>query len=114
MVWEAVRQIPHGQVATYGQIASLTPAPIKINESAYKAFGARWVGGAMRSCPSDVPWHRVVNSKGKISIPGDNASKQRQILESEGVTFDTNGRIDLNKFQWKRKKPDDPQLRMQF
>lgn len=98
-VWEIVRQIPAGKVATYGQIAALIPAPEGTGGSGYRAWGARWVGGAMAACPPDVPWQRVINAQGKISLR-KGANQQRQLLEAEGVTFDDRDRIDLVKFGW--------------
>jgi methylated-DNA-protein-cysteine methyltransferase-like protein len=98
-VWEITRQIPAGKVATYGQIAALIPAPDGASESGYRAWGARWVGGAMAACPSDVPWQRVVNAQGKISLR-KGAEQQRQLLEAEGVVFDDRDRIDLVEFGW--------------
>jgi methylated-DNA-protein-cysteine methyltransferase-like protein len=100
-VWEVVRQIPAGQVATYGQIAAMIPAPGGMDAHDYLAFGARWVGSAMASCPSDVPWQRVINAQGKISLPpGAGYEHQRQLLEQEGIEFDQLGRIDLTRFRW--------------
>jgi methylated-DNA-protein-cysteine methyltransferase related protein len=78
---------------------------------AYQAFAPRWVGGAMAACPEDVPWQRVINSKGEISQrPG--ADKQRELLEEEGIRFDDRGRIDLKIFGWQGsfKGPQQPQL----
>ncbi len=101
-VWEIVRSVPSGKVITYGQIAALIPLPDGVAESTYKAFAARWVGGAMAACPVNVPWQRVVNAQGQISSrPG--AEKQRQLLEGEGVVFDEKGRIDLKRFGWSGK-----------
>jgi len=100
-VWEIVRQIPQGQVATYGQVAALIPPPIGVEPKDYLAFGARWVGGAMAACPVDVPWQRVINSQGKISLPqGGGYEDQRQLLEEEGILFDERNRIDLSKYRW--------------
>lgn len=100
-VWRIVRQIPPGRVATYGQIASLTPPPPGISMDDYHPWGARWVGAAMAACPQDVPWQRVVNSQGKISLRGEGGSlNQRLLLEQEGVEFDQFGRIDLKRFGW--------------
>lgn len=99
-VWQIVRQIPAGNVATYGQIALLIPPPPGVDPDEYLAFGARWVGGAMASCPDDVPWQRVINSQGKISLPGETAMHQRQLLESEGIIFDSRDRINLSIYRW--------------
>jgi methylated-DNA-protein-cysteine methyltransferase-like protein len=103
-VWDLVRKIPRGKLATYGQIALMLPPPAGVEIDAYKAFGPRWVGGAMANCPDDVPWQRVINSQGKISErPG--SEHQRQLLEEEGVVF-VKDKIDLKKFGWNGQ--DDP------
>jgi methylated-DNA-protein-cysteine methyltransferase-like protein len=110
-VWELVRQVPPGKVATYGQIARMIPLPPGVDEKAYRAFGPRWVGGAMAACPEDVPWQRVINSKGEISLrPG--AEHQRQLLEEEGVQFNQGGKIDLKIYGWQSspEEPAQPQL----
>ena len=100
-VWDLVRQIPPGRVATYGQIADMIPVPTGMTRKDYKAFGARWVGGAMAGCPDDVPWQRVINAQGKISIrKGGGHHRQRELLENEGVVFDQRERIDLEQFRW--------------
>ena len=101
-VWEIVRQIPRGRVATYGQIAKMLPPPDGVEIETYVAFGPLWVGGAMASCPNDVPWQRVINSKGEISErDGAGARRQRLLLEEEGVEFGDRGRIYLKKYGWK-------------
>ncbi len=101
LVWELVRQIPPGQVSTYGKIAGWIPVPEGMNLKDYQAWGARWVGGAMAACPDDVPWQRVINAQGKISLrPGGGQLRQRQLLEDEGVQFDERERIDLARFGW--------------
>jgi methylated-DNA-protein-cysteine methyltransferase-like protein len=100
-VWEVVRLIPPGSVATYGQVAALIPTPSGIDGRDYLSFGARWVGGAMAACPADVPWQRVINSQGKISLPQDAGGEhQRKLLEEEGIVFDERGRIDLMRYRW--------------
>jgi methylated-DNA-protein-cysteine methyltransferase-like protein len=98
-VWEIVRQIPVGKVSTYGQIAAMIPPTGRLNLRTVEAFGARWVGGAMAACPSGVPWQRVINSQGKISLR-EGAEKQRELLEAEGVLFDERGRVNLGEFGW--------------
>lgn len=100
-VWNLVRQIPRGKVAAYGQIALMLPPPNGVEFEAYKAFGPRWVGGAMAACPDDVPWQRVINSQGKISPRPGGAEKQRLLLEQEGVEFDAKDRVDFKKYGWK-------------
>jgi methylated-DNA-protein-cysteine methyltransferase-like protein len=100
-VWEVARRIPPGKVATYGQIASLIPMPDGLTAEDYRAYGARWVGGAMSSCPNDVPWQRVINSQGKISLPpARGGALQRGLLEAEGVVFDARDRINLQIYGW--------------
>jgi methylated-DNA-protein-cysteine methyltransferase-like protein len=96
-VWEIVRHIPAGKVMTYGQIAALIPTPPNMTAQGYRAFGPRWVGGAMASCPEGVPWQRVINSQGKISLRQSSA-QQRELLENEGIRFDPTGKIDLKNF----------------
>jgi methylated-DNA-protein-cysteine methyltransferase-like protein len=97
-VWELVRKVPRGKVATYGQIALMLPPPSGLDFESYRAFAPRWVGGAMAACPDDVPWQRVINSQGKISErPG--AHKQRLLLEEEGIEF-VKDKVDLKKYGW--------------
>ena len=101
-VWDLVRQVPRGKVATYGQIAKMIPPPAGVEIETYVAFGPLWVGGAMSACPDDVPWHRVINSKGEISErDGAGARRQRLLLEEEKVFFNDRGRIYLKDFGWK-------------
>ena len=98
-VWNLVRQIPRGKVASYGQIALMISPPGGVDFDSYKAFSPRWVGGAMAACPDDVPWQRVINSQGKISErPG--AERQRELLEEEGVEF-VKDKVDFKKYGWK-------------
>lgn len=100
-VWEIVRQIPPGRVTTYGQIAAMIPPPEGMDARGYLAFGARWVGGAMAACPEGVPWQRVINSQGKISLGrGEGKWVQRSLLEDEGVQFDERERVDLIRYGW--------------
>lgn len=88
-----VRKIPCGRVVTYGQIARALGAP----------GAARTVGWAMHDCPADVPWHRVVNARGEISLrPTSGYHEQRARLRAEGVRFDCAGKIDLHKYGWKK------------
>ena len=97
-VWTLVRQIPRGKVASYGQIALMLPPPNGVEFEAYKAFGPRWVGGAMANSPDDVPWQRVINSQGKISERAG-AERQRQRLEEEGIMF-VKDKVDMKKYGW--------------
>jgi methylated-DNA-protein-cysteine methyltransferase related protein len=102
LVWEIARQIPEGHVSTYGQIASMIPPPPGVEEDQYRRLSARWVGSAMQSCPADVPWQRVINSQGSISLPkgSSSAEEQRIRLEMEGVTFNQSGRVDFEAVGW--------------
>lgn len=98
-VWHVVRQIPSGKVATYSQISRLLPPPQGVSLESYLKFGARWVGTALAKCPEDVPWQRVINAKGKISLR-ESSELQKSLLESEGVCFDQNQKIDLKRYGW--------------
>ena len=91
-IYEVVKNIPEGRVATYGQVALLAGNPRR----------ARVVGYALHVNPepSIIPCHRVVNREGKVA-PGfafGGEGVQRQLLESEGIVFETDGRIDLEKY----------------
>ena len=94
-IYRVVRRIPRGRVATYGQIAALA-----------KASGPRQVGYALHALPEkhDVPWHRVVNARGSISLRSGLGGEtfQQALLKAEAVEFDARGRIDLDRFRWKR------------
>ena len=96
-IHKVVSRIPRGRVATYGQIARL----------AGLRGQARLVGYAMHALPAGtrVPWQRVVNAQGAISLPGQGAMRQRELLEREGVRFDARGRIDLDRFLWQPRAP---------
>jgi methylated-DNA-protein-cysteine methyltransferase-like protein len=86
-----VRRIPRGRVSTYGAIAR-----------AAGASGARQVGYALHAldATSTVPWHRVLNAQGRVSLPGSAGALQRARLLEEGVGTDTRGRIDLARHGW--------------
>ena len=105
LVWEIVRQVPPGNVATYGQIAGMIPPPGSLNLKDYEAFGARWVGSAMANCPDDVPWQRVINSQGKISLRAG-AERQVELLNLEGVDFDEKGRVNFELCGWNGPDPE--------
>ncbi|NIM17504.1 MAG: DNA methyltransferase [Candidatus Aminicenantes bacterium] len=92
-VKDVIKCIPYGKVATYGQVASVA--------GNYRA--ARQVAWILHSSSEkdNLPWHRVINRKGEISLqPGCGFEKQKQLLEKEGVKFDRRGRIDLERFLW--------------
>ena len=98
-VHQVVRCIPPGKVATYGQIARILDMP----------HAARTVGWALQAIPegSDVPWQRVINSRGTISFPpgSPGATLQRALLEDEGIVFDEKGRVNLRVYGWKGLDP---------
>jgi len=91
-IYRAVRTVPRGRVASYGQIAEL----------AGLEGHARQVGYALHALPdgSGVPWHRIINAKGEISprSAGDSHELQRMLLEAEGVKFDERGRVERRYF----------------
>lgn len=96
-IYNVVKTIPHGRLATYGQVAAL----------AGMVRAARQVGVALRATPDKVqiPWHRVVNAQGRVSMRlkdwqsgGDEL--QKILLEAEGVAFDETGKIDLKRYRW--------------
>lgn len=102
-VWLITEQIPHGQVATYGQIASMIPPPEGVEPPAYDRWSPQWVGNAMHASSNrGIPWQRVINSQGKISLPEESkeALLQRHLLEEEGVIFDEKGRVDFERYGW--------------
>lgn len=111
IVWDIVRQIPHGKVATYGQIAAMIPAPEGVDPEVYRRLGPRWVGDAMNAVSRvdepTIPWHRVINSKGGISLPAESPSSaiQRGRLRHEGVEFDAKERVNLKRFGWEGPDP---------
>lgn len=91
-VHRLVRRVPAGRVVSYGGIAAMLGQP----------RAARGVGHALNSLPegTDVPWWRVVNRNGEISIRHHGAALQRALLRREGVRFDRRGRIDWKRFGW--------------
>lgn len=106
IVWKIVRLVPSGIVTTYGQVASMIPAPAGVAPEDYTRLAPVWVGKAMNAVSAadtpDIPWQRVINSQGGISLPEGSkvAAEQRARLEREGVTFGKNGRVDLNQYGW--------------
>lgn len=93
-VARVVKSIPKGKVATYGQVARIAGNP----------RAARQVVRALRAMSEKhgLPWHRVISSKGIVSLPGEGGRIQRQLLEGEGVRFDPAHRISLRQFQWQQ------------
>ncbi|WP_336219078.1 MGMT family protein [Citrobacter amalonaticus] len=91
-VWQIVASIPEGTVTTYGDVALLAGSP----------RAARQVGGVLKRLPegSTLPWHRVVNRHGTISLTGPDLQRQRQALLAEGVVVSGSGKIDLQRYRW--------------
>ena len=95
-IYRLVLRIPLGRVMTYGQIARLLE----------ERYSPRLVGWAMHATPRDernIPWHRVINSRGAIStgrVILQEPDVQRLLLEAEGVVFDDRGHCDLSVYQW--------------
>ena len=98
-IYEVVARIPHGRVATYGQVAALAGAPRH----------ARQVGYALHDLPSgsELPWHRVINARGEVSRRSEPEWEgfQRQLLEAEGIEF-RRGRVDLDGYRWEPEGPE--------
>lgn len=92
-IWTAVGYIPHGKVATYGQIAEIAGFPRT----------ARAVGRALSRLPEEtvIPWFRVINAKGEISFPvnSDRYEAQKQRLLDEKIVL-KNGKINLKTYRW--------------
>ncbi len=96
-VMEEISSIPKGHVATYKQIAELAGKP-------QASRGVAWI---LHSCTTTykLPWHRVLNSQGKISFEfgTSNFRRQKTLLEQEGVVFTSKGSLSLPQFQWKKR-----------
>ncbi len=94
-VYDVVRRVPEGSVTTYGDVATILGSPRV----------ARHVGFALAALrEDDVPWHRVINSRGRISFKGDTVrgALQRARLEAEGITFAASGRVeDFASIRWR-------------
>ena len=94
-VYRVVARIPRGRVASYGQIAWMVGAP----------RSARQVGWAMRRCPDELPWQRVVKADGTLA-GGAYLPMRRAMLEAENVPFLPDGRVDLASCRWKGNEND--------
>lgn len=98
-VYDVVRRIPAGRVASYGAVAEMAGYP----------GAARGVGTTLGALPDDldIPWWRVLSARGEITIPrsGFAAPLQRTLLEEEGVSFDELGRVDMRHFAWRPRAP---------
>jgi methylated-DNA-protein-cysteine methyltransferase-like protein len=91
-VVELVRRIPRGKVATYGQIAVL----------AGNANASRQVARLLHSLSGKekLPWQRVINSRGTISLRGEAGARQQTLLEREGVEFGLHGKVEFSRYLW--------------
>ncbi|MEM7410573.1 MAG: MGMT family protein [Myxococcota bacterium] len=95
-IYAVVKRIPRGRVATYGQVAELAGLGRAARQVGYALH-------ALRSDPARLPWHRVINAQGRVSVrsePGGD-SIQRQLLEREGIEFDAQGRVPLDRVRWR-------------
>lgn len=95
-IYEIVRQIPPGKVATYGQVADLASLYGKARLVGYALYRVD-----MRS--PDLPWHRVINARGEISYSSSRHGadhKQKWLLQQEGIKFTPAGKIDLREYLW--------------
>ncbi len=88
-VYDVIAQIPEGTVVSYGQIAHIIGSP----------RAARQVGWALRQCPDELPWHRVVKADGTVT-GGCYADIRAQLLRGEGIPFLEDGRVDMQACQW--------------
>lgn len=89
----AIKKIPAGRVATYGQIAAFAGSWRASRQVAYVLHSS--------SDKENLPWHRVINSRGGISLPaGYGGELQRRLLKAEGVKFKKDGTVDLKRFLW--------------
>ncbi len=108
-IYAVVQRVPQGKVTTYGQVAKMVGK-----------CTARQAGYAMAAVPADleIPWHRVINAQGKISVRSDGAPDPRQhrALLAEGVVFSPAGRVDLARYAWQPsfedylQEPEEPGL----
>ena len=91
-VWQLVKGIPRGKVATYGQLSQLIDGRLT-------PIGVGW---AVRAAgETKIPWQRVVNGRGGVSTDDQHPGLQRALLEAEGVRFGRDGLIDLKRHGWR-------------
>lgn len=94
-IYEVVKLIPYGKVATYGQVADLAGLMGKPRVVGYALFRV--------TSDTDIPWHRVINAKGEVSrssLRDGNDDLQQVLLKEEGIVF-KKGKLDLNQYRWK-------------
>jgi methylated-DNA-protein-cysteine methyltransferase-like protein len=94
-IWRVVARIPRGKVASYGTVSRPAGYPTQ----------PRMAGYALHRLPDglDLPWHRVLNSRGKISLRGEAATEQQRRLKEEGIEF-SRGRVDMRRYGWMNRK----------
>jgi methylated-DNA-protein-cysteine methyltransferase-like protein len=94
-IWRTVLRIPRGKVASYGTIAKLSGFPRQ----------GRLAGYALHNLPggTGIPWHRVINAGGKISLSGKRGEEQGRLLKEEGIVF-IRGRISMENFEWRPRR----------
>lgn len=88
-IYTAVSRVPPGRVTTYGAVGRYVGCPARVVGYALHYLSA--------SARPDVPWQRVINARGRISTHGN---RQRELLESEGVEFESDGSVDLGRYGW--------------
>lgn len=95
-----VRQIPKGKVTSYGRVAAMLDSPNAARAVGYAMAGLRYKQGNPQY--DDVPWQRVVNHAGRISIKGSRHSRfmQAELLRAEGVEVSDDLRVDLDEYLW--------------
>ncbi len=91
-IFLVIARIPQSSIATYGDIARM---------AGYPGY-ARHVGTALKKLPqgSQLPWHRVINSQGQISLKGADLVRQREQLLAEGIEVTEAGRVSLARYRW--------------
>ncbi len=91
-IFAVIHQIPSGKVSTYGEIAKM---------AGYPGY-ARHVGKALGNLPSEstLPWFRVINSQGRISLKGEDLVRQREMLISDDIDVTNDGKVSLRKYRW--------------
>lgn len=98
-VYTVVAFIPPGKVVSYGQIARYIQAP----------QSSRQVGWAMHNCPKGLPWHRVLKKTGTLPFPVGSIEfiTQKELLEAEGVLFQSDDSVDLKQYEWNIETSED-------
>jgi methylated-DNA-protein-cysteine methyltransferase-like protein len=92
-VKQLIKSVPPGKVATYGQIAACSGNPRASRQVAWLLHSS--------SRKDNLPWHRIINSRGGISLPtGGGFEEQKMLLEAERIPVDEKGRVRLSKYLW--------------